>query len=77
MRTVQMTLDEKLVKAVDRIARKLKTTRSAFTRTALHAAIAKYNYQQLESKHKLGYERHPTAGDECMVWESEQDWGDE
>ena len=35
MRTVQMTLDEELLASVDKAAKKLKTTRSAFTRKAL------------------------------------------
>ena len=39
MKTVQMTLDENLVKAVDRAAKKLRTTRSAFTRQALRSAL--------------------------------------
>jgi metal-responsive CopG/Arc/MetJ family transcriptional regulator len=77
MRTVQMTLDEELVETVDRIARKLKTTRSAFTREALREAIGRFNLQQLELKHRLGYEKYPVARDEFLVWEDEQDWGDE
>ena len=32
MRTIQMTLDDDLVEAVDKIVKKLKMTRSAFTR---------------------------------------------
>ena len=32
MRTIQMTLDDELVDAVDKIVKKLKTTRSAFAR---------------------------------------------
>lgn len=35
MRTIQMTLDDELVEAVDQVVKKLKTTRSAFTRMAL------------------------------------------
>ena len=35
MKTVQVTLDETLVSAVDKAARKLKISRSAFTREAL------------------------------------------
>ncbi|UCC54973.1 MAG: ribbon-helix-helix protein, CopG family, partial [Anaerolineaceae bacterium] len=35
MRTIQMTLDDDLVKKVDAIANELHTTRSAFTRDAL------------------------------------------
>ena len=32
MKTVQMTLDEQLVRQVNALAKKLKTSRSAFTR---------------------------------------------
>jgi len=39
MKTVQMTLDENLVKAVDSAAKKLGTTRSGFTREALRNAL--------------------------------------
>ena len=39
MKTVQMTLEEALVKSVDQAAKKLHTTRSAFTRLALKEAL--------------------------------------
>ena len=39
MRTVQMTLDEELLASVDEAAKKLNTTRSAFTRKALRDAL--------------------------------------
>lgn len=77
MKTVQMTLDNDLVKAVDRVARKLKTSRSAFTRKALREALARHNSQELERKHRQGYQNHPVAIDEFSVWEAEQVWGDE
>jgi metal-responsive CopG/Arc/MetJ family transcriptional regulator len=77
MRTIQMTLDDDLVKAVDRVAKQLKTNRSAFARKALQEALARYNLEQLERKHRKGYEKYPTTVDEFSVWESEQSWGDE
>ena len=77
MRTVQMTLDDDLVKAVDRVSRELSTSRSAFARKALRDAIARYNLEQLERKHRRGYEQHPVAAEEFSVWETEQAWGDE
>ena len=77
MRTVQMTLDDELVKAVDRVSKRLRTSRSAFTRKALREALARYNLEQLERKHRQGYERHPTTRGEFEVWEGEQAWGDE
>ena len=42
MKTVQMALDENLVKAVDSAARKLGTTRSGFTRKALRSALKEF-----------------------------------
>jgi CopG family transcriptional regulator / antitoxin EndoAI len=77
MRTIQMTLDEDLVKAVDRVSKQLNTSRSAFTRKALREALARYSHEQLERKHRQGYERQPVTVNEFSVWETEQAWGDE
>ncbi len=75
MKTIQMTLDDNLVEEVDEIAKKLKTTRSAFTRAALREAIKHLNISQLEKKHKRGYSIHPINKSEFSVWEREQNWG--
>ncbi len=77
MRTIQMTLDDDLVKAVDRVSKQLHTSRSAFTRKALRRALSRYALEQMERKHRQGYERHPVTADEFSVWETEQAWGDE
>ncbi len=77
MKTVQMTLDEDLVKAIDQVSKQLHTSRSAFTRMALREALARHNLKQLERKHRQGYERHPVSPNEFSVWEPEQAWGDE
>jgi metal-responsive CopG/Arc/MetJ family transcriptional regulator len=77
MRTIQMTLDDDLVKAVDRVAKQLRTSRSAFTRKALREALARHSLEQLERKHRQGYERYFVGAGEFSVWESEQAWGDE
>ncbi|MCX5846578.1 MAG: ribbon-helix-helix domain-containing protein [Deltaproteobacteria bacterium] len=76
MRTIQMTLDDDLVAAVDSVVKKLKTTRSAFTRKALKDAIRQENITMLEKKHKRGYELYPVDKTEFSIWESEQEWGD-
>jgi metal-responsive CopG/Arc/MetJ family transcriptional regulator len=75
MKTVQMTLDENLVKAVDNAAKKLGTTRSAFTREALRSALKAVRVKELESRHREGYRRKPVKRGE-FDWESEQVWGD-
>lgn len=76
MRTIQMTLDDELVTAVDNVVKKMKTTRSAFTRKALKDAIKQVEAGILEEKHKRGYEQSPVAKSEFSDWESEQEWGD-
>ena len=59
MKTVQMTLDEQLVKAVDSAARKLGTTPSGFTREALRAALKEVPARELERNTREGYKRKP------------------
>jgi len=69
-------LDEDLVKAVDKVVKKIHTTRSAFTREALREAIKKFNVSRLERQHRRGYEMYPVAKPEFSVWEDEHKWGD-
>ena len=71
-----MTLDEDLVKAVDRAAKQLRTTRSAFARRALREALRKLAVAGLERQHRKGYEAHPVKSDEFSLWEEEQQWGE-
>ena len=77
MRTIQMTLDEDLLKAVDKTVKKLNTTRSAFTRDALREAVHRLHIQRLEKRHKQGYRSKPVKKGEFDIWEKEQAWGDE
>lgn len=77
MRTVQMTLDENLIHAVDSVAKELRTTRSAFTRAALQRAITHIRMEKLEERHRQGYLNKPVSEDEFSMWEEEQKWGDE
>ncbi len=76
MRTIQMTLEDDLVQAVDKIVKQMHTTRSAFTRMALKDAVNNYKLSQLEEKHRKGYEKQPVCDEEFSVWENEQKWGD-
>ncbi len=76
MKTVQMTLDENLVASVDKVAKRLGTTRSAFTRQALKTALREVRINELERKHREGYERKPVKQGEFGDWETEQVWGE-
>ena len=75
MKTVQMTLDDDLVKAVDEIVKQQKSSRSEFTRKALRSALKQYNDEQLEKAHREGYQTKPVVPGEFSLWEDEQEWG--
>ena len=72
MRVVQMTLDPELVAAVDSLAAEMKTSRSAFTRDALRAAVERQRIIRLEKRHQDGYERSPVQAGEFMTWDDEE-----
>jgi len=74
MKTIQMTIDEDLLEEVDEVTRDLKTTRSAFIRSALQLALRRHAISELERQHAEGYSRHPVTRGEFDVWESEQTW---
>ncbi len=75
MKTIQMTIDEPLLTAVDEAITGLNTTRSAFIREALSLALQRYKIAQFEQKHAEGYARRPVEPGEFDVWEVEQAWG--
>jgi len=74
MRTIQMTLDEELIQEIDQVVKRLGTTRSAFTREALRAALAQWRHREMERKHREGYARKPVEPGEFSDWENEQIW---
>lgn len=76
VKTVQMTLEPELVDEVDRAARRLGQTRSAFTRAALRAAIEKLHIRDLERRQREGYRRKPVARSEFDAWARHQAWPD-
>lgn len=75
MKTIQMTIDERLLKLVDKLSRARKTTRSAFIREALEAEVRRQKIREEEARHIEGYVRKPVAPGEFDVWIDEQDWG--
>jgi metal-responsive CopG/Arc/MetJ family transcriptional regulator len=75
MKTIQMTIDDRLLELVDQLSRARKTTRSAFIRDALEAEIRRDRIREQETRHAEGYARAPVAPGEFDVWLNEQDWG--
>jgi len=75
MKTIQMTIDDRLLKLVDKMSQARKTTRSGFIRAALEAEIRRQRVREEEARHAEGYARKPVAPGEFDAWISEQDWG--
>jgi len=77
VKTIQMTIDPHLLKAVDRLTRARKTTRSALIRSALEAELRRERVTELEARHAAGYAEHPAAAGEFDGWLDQQEWGRE
>ncbi len=75
MKTIQMTIDESLLKQVDQTVKELQTTRSAFIRQALLQAMRQFQLLRLEERDAAGYQIKPVQASETNEWLSEQDWG--
>ena len=76
MTTIQMTLDEQLLKTLDRTVKEMRTTRSALIRESVRLYLKTLHTRDLEARHREGYAKHPVKRGEFDVWEHEQDWGD-
>jgi metal-responsive CopG/Arc/MetJ family transcriptional regulator len=76
MKTIQMTIDEKLLADVDRAVDEMGTNRSLFIRHALQSALRQHAIEKLEARHAAGYAAQPAAEDEIGEWLNEQVWGD-
>ena len=77
MKTIQMTMDPSLVEQVDRRAKRLGTTRSAFTRDALREALRRLEQKELEERQIVGYRNSPPNPQEFSISESDHAWGDD
>ena len=77
MKTIQMTIDEKLLEAVDKLTAELETTRSAFVRDLIKAELRKRHQRELERRHAEGYRKHPQKPEEFAIDEKARDWGDD
>ena len=70
-----MTIDDSLLKLVDKMSRAKRTTRSAFIREALKTEIRRQHVRDAEMRHAEGYVRQPVLPGEFDIWLNEQDWG--
>ena len=66
MRTIRIALKEELLRAVDRVARELRLTRSALVRDSLRQLAV----LERERSDREGYERKPDHGQDLAARES-------
>lgn len=76
MRILRLSLEEGLAAALDKAARRLGVTRSAFARETLRAALGHLNTKEMERAQREGYLRKPVRRGEFSDWEAEQVWPD-
>lgn len=69
--TVQMTLDGKVLRVADNLARCPGTSRSS----ARHRVPVEQREKEQEQRTIAGYRRHPVKRGEFSVWHKHQVWG--
>lgn len=76
MTTIQVVLEEELLRAADAAARRLKVNRSALFREALRAHLAGLARRQRERADRAGYSHRP-ENEADAVWERVAAWPEE
>ena len=74
IQTIQVVLDDELLHAANRAARRARVNRSALIREALRRHLERMRTQQLKHREREGYRKHPDTGDEALLWEREAAW---
>lgn len=74
METIQVVLDEELLRAADRAARQAKVSRSAFVRGALREHLRRLNVKVLEARERRVYQAQPQEVDEVVPWARVAAW---
>ena len=77
MRTIQVALDEDLLRAADEVARRTKLSRSALIREALRGHLKRLEARELERRDREGYERLPDSEGDFAAWEKIAVWPDD
>lgn len=72
-----MVLDEKLLRAADRAARRVHVNRSALVREALREHLKRMRVLEMEERDRRGYQEHPDTEAELSGWEAVAAWPEE
>jgi metal-responsive CopG/Arc/MetJ family transcriptional regulator len=74
METVQIVLDDKLLMAANKAARRSRLNRSQLVREALREYLLRLEMKAREERDRAGYAKKPQADGEWQAWESEAAW---
>jgi metal-responsive CopG/Arc/MetJ family transcriptional regulator len=77
METIQVVLDKELLKATDKVARRMKANRSALVRDALREHLRRLEIRAKEKRDREGYARQPQERDEWEPWQAVMSWPEE
>jgi metal-responsive CopG/Arc/MetJ family transcriptional regulator len=74
MHTIQVVIDEKLLKATDSVARRKKVNRSSLIRSALRDHLKRLRDAELVERDRRGYLAKPQREEEYQPWEEIAAW---
>jgi metal-responsive CopG/Arc/MetJ family transcriptional regulator len=77
MKAIQITIDERLLAALDRTLKGGRRQRSAFIRQSIANELRRVRRRRLEEADRRGYAELPVGPDEFYLEPSELVWGDE
>ena len=74
IKTIQMTLDEGLLKRIDEAVEEIGINRSAFIRDAVELALKQMRIRRMEAQQIAGYSEQPVQTDEIDEWDAIRVW---
>jgi len=77
VKPIQITIDERTLREIDRRLGGSKRGRSAFIRESVRAHLRRLRILELEDEERRGYERKPVRMGEFDAFRSKQDLGRE
>lgn len=77
MTTIQVVIDEDLLRSADRVARRLNVNRSELIRDALRGHLQRLHTADLERRERAAYERTPDDAAESAAWDGVAAWPEE
>jgi metal-responsive CopG/Arc/MetJ family transcriptional regulator len=75
--TIQIVLENDLLREADRVARAAEMNRSQLMREALREHLRRLEIRAKEAQDRAGYEKRPDHADDVKRWQRVAAWPDE